>query len=499
MDRRTLLLAGLSSALPFSALSQNFASDPFTLGVASSLPGPHAVTLWTRLAPNPLDATGGLDPVAHPVAWELAADESFSTPVARGLAMAQPDAAHSVRVTVQGLEAGRHYWYRFMSGDATSTVGRTKTLPADPSQVRFATAACQHFEQGYFVAYDRMIEDEPDFVLHLGDYIYGVSRGDFRSHSNPDRPVSLADYRIRHAQYKTDASLQRAHAAFPFFTVLDNHDALKDFVGTPDALAQRAAAYQAWYEHMPMAGGYTSGAGAIYTHAGVDFGSLLRLTILDNRQFRDDEDICRDLADPDFGFTIYRPQCDPGLEAARTTLGAAQEAWLSARMTSSQATWNAISSTVLFSPFQMLRNGDVFHYESSWDYYPENRRRVLADMAQTANPVMLTSDIHSNWAIDIKADPENPESQTIGSEFLATSINSGWPPPLDAPMAENMANNPHVHHYDGSERGYLLHDITAERWLTDMRVVTDVQDMETDMRSQAQFVVEAGTPGVQRA
>ncbi|MEO0822824.1 MAG: alkaline phosphatase D family protein [Pseudomonadota bacterium] len=499
MDRRSLLIGGLAASLPFPLLAQGFASNPFTLGVASSLPEPNAVTLWTRLAMAPLEPTGGMDPVAVPVAWELAEDDQFAKVVASGMASAQPGLAHSVRVTVGGLAPGRHYWYRFVAGDATSMVGRTKTLPADPDRIRFATASCQHYEQGFFVAYDRMIEDDPDFVLHLGDYIYGVSRGDFRNHTRKDKPVDLADYRMRHALYKTDPSLQRAHAAFPFFTVLDNHDALKDVAATPEALAQRSAAYQAWYEHMPMAGGYTPGASALYSHAGLDFGSLMRLTILDNRQFRDEQDICRELADPDFGFTIYRPLCEPGLEAARTTLGAAQEAWLSHRLTGSQTTWNAVSSTVLFAPFEMHRGGDIYHYDASWDYYPENRKRVLADMAQTANPVMLTADIHSNWAIDIKADPADAESQTVGSEFLATSISSGWPPPLDLPMQENLSNNPHVQHYDGSERGYLLHDVTAQTWATDMRVIDDAQDMETAARSQAKFVVEAGRPGVQRA
>ena len=275
MDRRTVLIGGLAAAFPYQVLAQSFSANPFSLGVASSLPAPNAVTLWTRLAVAPLEPTGGMDAVAVPVAWELAEDEGFAKIIAKGAAMAQPDLAHSVRVKVDGLAPGRHYWYRFMAGDATSMIGRTKTLPANPDVVRFATASCQHFEQGFFVAYDRMIEDEPDFVLHLGDYIYGVSRGDFRNHTRKDKPVSLADYRMRHALYKTDPSLQRAHASFPFFTVLDNHDALKDVVGTPEALAQRAAAYQAWFEHMPMAGGYTPGDSAIYTHGGVDFGQPL--------------------------------------------------------------------------------------------------------------------------------------------------------------------------------------------------------------------------------
>ncbi|MEO1688733.1 MAG: PhoD-like phosphatase N-terminal domain-containing protein, partial [Pseudomonadota bacterium] len=174
MHRRTVLIGGLAAAFPYQVLGQRFSADPFSLGVASSLPGPNAATLWTRLASAPLEPTGGMDPVAVPVAWEMAADDAFTRIVAKGAAMAQPGLAHSVRVTVDGLAPGRHYWYRFMAGDATSMTGRTKTLPANPESIRFATASCQHFEQGYFVAYDRLIEDEPDFVLHLGDYIYGV-------------------------------------------------------------------------------------------------------------------------------------------------------------------------------------------------------------------------------------------------------------------------------------------------------------------------------------
>ncbi|MEL7000243.1 MAG: PhoD-like phosphatase N-terminal domain-containing protein, partial [Pseudomonadota bacterium] len=126
MERRTVLIGGLAAALPYGVLAQSFSGNPFTLGVASSLPGPNAVTLWTRLATAPLEPTGRMDPVAFPVAWELAEDEGFSTIIAQGGAMAQPALAHSVRVSVDGLDPGRQYWYRFMAGDATSMVGRTK-------------------------------------------------------------------------------------------------------------------------------------------------------------------------------------------------------------------------------------------------------------------------------------------------------------------------------------------------------------------------------------
>jgi alkaline phosphatase D len=462
------------------------------------------MTLWTRLAPKPLDPDGGVDAVPVAVAFEIADNETLASPIISGEAIAVPEMAHSVRVRIDGLSPGRHYWYRFTVGDAESPIGRTKTLPDPQSsiqQVRFATTSCQHYEQGLFVAYDHMVEDDVDFALHLGDYIYGVSRGDFRNHTRKDKPVTLEDYRLRHALYKTDPHLQRAHASFPFFTVMDNHDSLKDVEVAPQALAQRAAAYQAWFEHMPMMGGYTPGSTAIYTHGAADFGDLLRLNILDTRQFRDDEDICREFADPDYGFTIYRPACDPAIEAARTMLGEAQEAWISHQLATSKQKWNAIGSTVLFSPFAMQHKGDTFHYESSWDYYPENRKRLLAAIAESgvSNPMVLSADIHSNWAIDIKADSDNPESETIGSELLATSLASGWPPPLDQPMKDNLGNNPHVHHYRGDERGYLLHDVTQETWSTDMRVVDDVQSAVAKSSSQARFVVEDGRPGVQKA
>ncbi|MEO1089445.1 MAG: alkaline phosphatase D family protein [Pseudomonadota bacterium] len=509
MYRRTaaklLVASGAGFGFAGSGWAQSrFTKDPFTLGVASSVPRPNAVTIWTRLAPEPLTPTGGLDPVDHAVMWELATDDAFGSVIARGGAIARPELAHSVRVTVDGLEPGRHHWYRFVSGDATSPIGRTKTLPplgGRLDSLRFATASCQHFEQGYFVAFDQMIEDDPDFVVHLGDYIYGVSRGDFRDHLRKEVPTSLEDYRLRHALYKTDPSLQRAHASFPFYTVLDNHDALKNVPLSPEQMAKKRAAYQAWFEHMPMEGGYVVGGASLMTHAGIDFGDLLRLNILDTRQFRDDESLCLEHADPDYGFTIYRPACDAVVEEQRTCLGPSQEAWLAHQMASSEQRWNGLASTVLFSPFAMQHRGDTFRYESSWDYFPTNRRRVLDTMRSTGltNPVILSADVHSNWAIDVKADPDDPESRTVGTEFLATSIASGWPPPLDEPIRANLANNPHVHHYDGSARGYLLHDVTPTTWACTMRTVDDVRSPAAKAAVQAAFVVEDGIGGVKRA
>jgi alkaline phosphatase D len=134
--------------------------------------------LWTRLAPKPLEGDGGMPDAGVPVQWELAIDPAMSRVVRRGEVIASPELAHSVHVDIDGLEPGREYWYRFVVAPYKTMTGRTKTLPQrdrQPESVRFAIASCQNYTHGFFVAYDHMVEDNPDFAIHLGDYIYDTS------------------------------------------------------------------------------------------------------------------------------------------------------------------------------------------------------------------------------------------------------------------------------------------------------------------------------------
>lgn len=473
---------------------------PFTLGVASGDVTSRAVALWTRLAPEPLDADGGMGDEDVEVQWELAADQNFARRIATGRVMATAALGHSVHVTVDGLGPGRRYWYRFRANGHESRVGRTKTLPQGPtSRVRFATSSCQHWENGLFVAYQSMVRDDVDFVLHLGDYIYGVSRGDFRRHSDPEVPRTLDQYRVRHAQYKTDESLQAIHAAVPFLTTLDNHDALPDEAGDAAELDMRAAAYQAWYEHMPTRTPHRIEAASMPIYRAVDLGDLVSLNLVDSRQFRDPQDICTDEIDFSYGFGIYRPRCDEVDTPGRTTLGPDQTRWLDRRIATADATWNVMANTVLFSPFRFDRDGVHNIYESSWDAYPESQRHLLDSWAAAGsrNRVVLSGDIHSNWVIDIPADPTDPAGQPAGTEFLGTSITSLWPGPLDQPIADNLANNPHVKYYNGQERGYQVHTVTGREWRTELRIVDDTTDPSARARTAATWVVEEGRPGAQ--
>ncbi len=484
-------------------LGQNktrFDTYPFSLGVASGDATSQGVVLWTRLAPDPV--YGGMDPIPVAVDWQVGTDEKLSRIILRGRVLAQPEQAHSLHIELEGLEPDRHYWYRFIAGNAESPIGRTKTLPEKGKPVgrlQFAAASCQHWELGLFNAYDDMAAADVDFCIHLGDYIYDVPRDDFRIHESKESPKTLAQYRARHALYKTDPSLQAAHRAMPFFAVPDNHDAIPDKPESPESLAQRAAAYQAWYEHMPIRGS-TYSDGTLSIHREIDIGNLARINLLDTRQFRDNENICQEGIESSYGFGNYRPLCKEVNAPGRSMLGTEQEAWLLRRLENSQATWNVLASTVLFSPFRFLYNGKTHFYKSSWDGYPANRNRIMDTIKRSrlSNPIVLSGDMHSSWAINLPEDPSNFDSPVAATEFLCTSISSDWPDELNNPIEENLANNPHVLFYDGKRRGYCQFTVSQKAWETKIRSVKSTRKADSPVETLASFEVEAGKPGARR-
>jgi alkaline phosphatase D len=291
-----LVLAGRTTVV---ATRPTFSADPFSLGVASGDPLPDGVVLWTRLAPDPLNG-GGMPPAAVPVGWQVASDDQMRTVVRSGTALATPDLAHSVHVDVRGLEPGRRYWYGFTAGDAESPIGRTRTAPAPDAplnRLRFAYASCQNWEQGYYTAYRHLAAEDLDLVVHLGDYIYESTAPDRpRSHNGP-RPTTLEEYRARHALYKTDPDLRAAHAAFPWVVTWDDHEVVNDYAGEIDPRnspperfrARRAAAYQAYWEHLPLRPSSMPNGPGMQLYRRLTFGNLAEFSVLDTRQYRTDQ------------------------------------------------------------------------------------------------------------------------------------------------------------------------------------------------------------------
>ena len=485
----------------------NLPSMPFTLGVASGYPLPSSVALWTRLVPEPLAPDGGMPAESFPVRWEVAEDDRFKRIAASGTAWAEPAWGHSVHAEPGGLEPGREYWYRFHAAGATSPVGRTKTAPAldaDVQSLRFAFMSCQHYEQGHYGAYRQVAADAPDLVLHLGDYIYeSPSReAPVRRHEGPE-PVTLSDYRVRHAQYKTDALLQAAHAAAPWAVVWDDHDVDNDYANDRSQdlddpawfLQRRAAAYQAWYEHMPVRRSMVPFGPGLQLFGRLDFGRLAQFHLLDGRQYRTPQPCPK----PGRGGATLIEDCAARLDPSATMLGARQEAWLAAGLAGSQARWNLLAQQTLMAQSDSKPGPGQRFFSDGWDGYPAARDRLFNTLEKNrvTNPVVLSGDAHSFWVADLKRDSDKAESPVIATEFLGGSITSQ---PGAKAMTETVLQEcPHVRFASAAQRGYMRATVTPARMETDIMVVDDVRDPNTATRKHSTWVVENGRAGAVKA
>ncbi|HET7696038.1 MAG TPA: alkaline phosphatase D family protein [Vicinamibacterales bacterium] len=504
VDRRAFLLGGIAvvaaGALPRARERVRWASDPFTLGVASGDPAHDGVVLWTRLAPDPLNGGGIAEPVE--VTWEVGEDAGMRKILRQGRVTASAAAAHSVHAEVEGLDPDRWYWYRFHAADATSPIGRTKTLPksgADVNRLRFAFASCQHYETGFFTAYRHMCSEDLDLVFHLGDYIYeGPGRDNVvRRHHGPEL-TTLQHYRERYAQYRLDPDLQAAHASFPWIVTPDDHEVDNNYAGDISEntdprdlfLARRAAAYQAYYEHMPLRRRSVPAGPDIQLYRQFTYGQLASFFVLDTRQYRTDQP-CGDMT---------KPPCPGTADPAATLLGAAQERWLFEAFDKSRRRWNVLPQQVMVARVDQFPGPEERISMDQWSGYDAGRTRLLELFARrrAANPIVLTGDIHSNWVNDLRVDFRDPKSPTVGTEFVGTSITSGGDgTDLPERLIAVMAENPFVKFYN-SQRGYVSCSVTPQRWHADYQVVDFVTRKEGPRRTRASFLVEDGRPGAQR-
>lgn len=499
---RTGQFAALTFASPYFALGQpKIAENPFKLGIASGDPLPDGVVLWTRLAPNPTDS-GGMPAERVEVDWQVATDERMSNVVKKGRATAAPDLGHSVHVDVRGLEPARWYWYQFRAGGHTSPVGRTRTAPNSRKaldKLSFAFASCQHYETGYFTPYRHMVEEELDLIVHLGDYIYeGATRTDrVRQHNGPEI-TSLSDYRNRHALYRLDPDLQKAHALFPWIVTWDDHevennyadDKSEDGVPRDQFLERRANAYQAYYEHMPLRRESLPRGSKMRLYRRLAFGDLAEFSVLDTRQYRTDQP-CGD---------GNKPQCPEALAEDATLLGPEQERWFLDGLRRSPAKWNIIAQQVMMAKVDRMPGPEHAYAMDQWSGYEAARKRILnfLNERKPSNPVVLTGDIHSNWVADLKADFADPKSATVGTEFVGTSITSGGDGSDSQPLVDKyLPENPHVHFYN-NQRGYVRCVVTPNRWQSDYRVVPFVSKPGAEITTRASFAVENGRAGAQR-
>jgi alkaline phosphatase D len=422
---------------------------------------------------------------------------------------ALPADAHSVHVEVAGLEPGRPYWYRFEAAGYESAIGRARTAPRagmPAASLRFAFASCADWQHGYYAAYRHMAEDAPDVVLFLGDYIYEYidkRRTVLRAHSDGVEATDLRTYRNRYAQYKSDPDLQAVHAAAPALVTWDDHEVENDYADRWSQnladpvrfLERRAAAYQAFWEHMPLRPALHPKGPDLKLYRSLAWGDLARFWMLDERQYRS-KPACYA---PPFGGgrLVTDAACPERLEEDRTMLGAAQERWLHHGLGESTARWNVLAQGVIMAELnQYDRQGVLGHWTDAWDGYPAARTRLLRRLweARTENPVVVSGDIHSFWANDLKLDFDEPRSPVVATEFVGTSITS-LPPPYEAFSGFARAT-PHVRYFESRSRGYVRAEVTPERMTTEFRAISDPLDPAATASTLARFVVEDQRPGV---
>ncbi|GAA3370876.1 alkaline phosphatase D family protein [Streptomyces sannanensis] len=486
--------------------------DPFTLGVASGDPLPDSVLIWTRLAPRPFEPGSGLPRERVAVRWELAHDERFTRIARRGNAWAHPEFDHSVRAEIEGLEADRVYFYRFRAGEWISPVGRTRTAPGRGvanSELRIGAVSCQAYHDGYFTAYRHLADEDLAAVFHLGDYLYEYAvnaTGGARAYTDRRLPshfnretITLEDYRLRYGLYKSDPDLIAAHAAHPFVVTWDDHETENNYAGdTPENgvppeefLLRRAAAYRAYWENQPLRMPQRPEGPDMRLYRRLHFGRLAQFDILDTRQYRSDQ------AYGD-GWQVPGPESE---DPARTMTGAEQEAWLLDGWRRSHALWNVVPQQVVFAQRRNVPTPDFKLSMDAWDGYPASRERVLAGAAAAGveNLMVLTGDVHVSYGLDLKENFDDPASRTIGTEIVATSINSGKDGSDRPPNYNNLTSaNPHMKYYNG-RRGYVTITLGTEAARADFRTVAKVTTPGAAVTTAASFVTEVGDPGLKPA
>jgi alkaline phosphatase D len=471
----------------------------FKHGIASGDPLSDRVIIWTRVT--------ALAPGTINVDWEVASDDRFGIIIARGTASTGAERDYTVKVDVTGLQPASTYFYRFAIGNDNSPVGRTKTLPVGGvSQAKLAVVSCSNFPSGYFNVYAEIAKrTDIDVVLHLGDYIYEYGRVGYASQlaiaidreSIPDHEIlSLTDYRLRHAQYRTDNDLRALHARFPVIAVWDDHDIADNaWLGGAENhdestegsyVARRAAAVQAYHEWLPTR--LPDPANPLRIYRSFDIGTLASMHMLDTRLIGREKQV-----------TLSQYLAGEASAPSRQLLGQPQVDWLSGRISASPCTWQVLGQQVLMmrmhiplsiatnfsiealteylaalalpesarseSQRALIAQQKVPYNLDAWDGYPAARDTVLAmARSQGKNLISLAGDTHNAWAGNLT----DPSGQRVGVEFGTSSVSS-----------------------PGFERALPLiaHDLLADAF---KRMVDDLRYAETSKRGYAVLTLTTG-------
>ena len=513
-----------SSGMALSACMGDGGEPPvFSYGVCSGDPLADRVMLWTHAqVPNSSEDV--------PLTYEVATDASFATLVSSGSTLASAASGHTAKADATGLAAGKDYFFRFRSGDTVSPVGRTRTLPAaGATSVSLAVFSCSNYPAGYFNVYAEAAKSGAQFAVHLGDFIYeygadGYASTDAKALGRVVEPanecLSLADYRKRYAQYRSDPDSKVFSASLPLIAVWDDHEVANDthkdgaenHTATTEGsfAARRAAAIQAWHEWMPVRAPDASNLMKIYRS--FDFGGLAALHMLDTRVIGRDKQVeFAELLNPATAATAQATLAS----TSRTIMGSTQLQWLQGQLAASKATWQVLGQQVLMArmefPVSILThlnpdntspnalaagqkaitdyltakgtaaqapalltdaqkalldtklNPKLGYNLDAWDGYPVEREIVLSTAAKLGKKlVVLAGDTHNAWCSRLTL----VNGTVVGQEYGTSSVSSpgfeeylaALPPAQTKQIFEGVVTD--LRYADTSRRGFLLMNFT---------------------------------------
>lgn len=470
---------------------------PFYHGVASGDPLADRVIIWTRVTPE--DSMKNI-----PVKWQVSTSADFSTIAREDTTSTSSSRDYTVKIDVDGLDAGATYYYRFEALGAWSPAGRTRTLPSGPSDsLKFAVVSCSNWEWGYFNPYEKIAaRNDVNAVLHLGDYIYEYGRGKYgdttiRKNLPPHEIITLQDYRTRHSSYRTDKGLRLMSAAHPLIAIWDDHEVANNSYTAGaqnhqadqegDYIKRKEAARKAYYEWIPIR------ESAVH-YRSFSYGSLADVIMLDER--------LEGRTKPVDSLT------DPNLNSEdRTMLGTQQLQWLEQQLGSSTATWKVIGNQVMYSDIylskvypNMPRNLD------SWDGYPSEKNKLRDHIVgnQLKDLIFLTGDTHASWAIEVAFDVKKTYNAASSAgafavEFGTTSVSSANDDEYrDVETVKNMEaallkDNPHIKYLNDRDHGYLLLTLFPDRARAEWYYMETVRKPDTNEYLARQFEVKRGT------
>jgi alkaline phosphatase D len=545
--RRALALLGFGAASPAMAQgAKPYAGKvAFAHGVGSGDPLQDRVILWTRI--TAADAAAG--DIAY--SWRLNPVDRRAGGAKSGSGVTGPGRDYTAKVDVTGLDAGRAYTFEFEANGVTSPLGRTRTLPQGATQdVVLAVVSCALYPNGYFNAYGAIAAlDRIDAVLHVGDYIYEYGGpGSYgmdskvaaeRPHDPPHEVVSLADYRRRHAQYKSDPQLQAAHGRAPWIVVWDDHETANDsYVGGAedhqpetegDWNARKAVAIKAYYEWMPIR---QPAGGGFAINRSFHFGDLASLFMLETRLTARDKQLTYEadlpLVDGKPDVAGFRAKlADPG----RKMMGADQEAWLGKELAASiqsGRTWQVLGNEVVMArvntpSFKKGLGPDRYAQAAAtlspaakeriarmeavaaeslpygldmWDGYPADRERLYGLIkAAGARTIVVSGDSHAFWANELF----DASGARVAAEFAGTSVTSpsGGDAMPTLPLGELFAGaNKEVVFNDQSAKGFILLTLTKDNAKGEFIAVSTITEQAYTTRVLKAFNVKPEPKGV---